>query len=206
MPEIPTKANGMQESTQSAITGDHRGSVSRADFKDRAFVERVLRGCLRGDTRAMETIYTAYKTPLYNLAYRFTYAGTGAEDLLQEIFIKVFRNIHSLKKPGAFDAWIYRIAANTCISFGRKRKMIEEEYLDGQRYAGGSNGRDHHIRLNLEQVVRKLPAKQRAVFVLHDVQGFTHRDIAGMMKCSEGTSKSQLYKARMKLRNLLADD
>lgn len=198
--------NGMQESIQSRLAESYRGSVSREDFKNRAFVERVLRECLDGDTGAMERIYIAYKRPLYNLAYRFTYPHSGAEDLLQEIFIKILRNIHRLKKPGAFDAWIYRIAINTCISFSRKRQVIEEEYLDEEGYVTGSNGGDHDIRLNLEPAVRKLPAKQRAVFILYDVQGFSHREIAGMMKWTEGTSKSQLFKARMKLRNLLADD
>lgn len=198
--------NGMQESTQSKLAEGYRGSVSREDFKNRAFVERILRECLNGDTGAMEKIYIAYKTRLYNLAYRFTYDSSGAEDLLQEIFIKVLRNIDRLKKPGAFDAWIYRIAINTCISFSRKRKMIEEIYLDEGEYFTGSNEGDHHIRLDLEQAVRKLPAKQRAVFILYDVQGFSHREIAGIMKWTEGTSKSQLFKGRMKLRNLLTDN
>ena len=198
--------NDMQESTQPILVKSHRGAVSRGDFKNKVFVESVLRKCLNGDTGAMEEIYIAYKTPLYNLAYRFAHANSGAEDLLQEIFIKVFRNIYGFKKPGAFDAWIYRIAINTCISFSRKRKVIEEEYLDEREYVTGSNGGDHRTRMDLEQVVRKLPAKQRAVFILYDVQGFSHREISGIMKLTEGTSKSQLFKARMKLRNHLESD
>ena len=196
----------MQASTQSRSVKGHRGAVSRGDFKDKAFVESVLTKSRNGDTGAMEKIYIAYKTPLYNLAYRFTHASSGAEDLLQEIFIKILRNIHRLKKPGAFDAWIYRIAVNTCISFSRRRKMIEEEYLDEREYFTGSSGGDYQVRINLEQAVRRLPAKQRAVFILYDVQGFSHREISGIMELTEGTSKSQLFKARMKLRNLLESD
>ncbi|MEE8398200.1 MAG: RNA polymerase sigma factor, partial [Desulfobacterales bacterium] len=189
----------MLESTQLKPTEGTTGAVTRQEFKDRAFVENILRKCIMGDTGAMETVYIAYKTPLYNLAYRFTHASSGAEDLLQEIFIKVLQNIHRLKKHGAFDAWIYRIAVNTCISFTRKRKMIDEEYLDERPYSTGSNGGNHLDILDLKGAVRKLPAKQKAVFILYDMQGFSHREIAEIMKWTEGTSKSQLFKARMKL-------
>lgn len=193
----------MQASTPMKSAEARRATVSREDFKNRIFVDNVLRECLGGDTGAMEKIYIAYKTPLYNLAYRFTHVNAEAEDLLQEIFIKVFRNIHRLKKYGAFDAWVYRIAVNTCIGFSRKRKMIEEPYLDEGEYSSGSDGSDHPIRMDLERAVKRLPAKQRAVFILHDVEGFSHIEIAGIMKWAEGTSKSQLFKARMKLRNHL---
>jgi len=176
--------------------------VSRKDFKDGRYVERLL----QSGVGAIEDIYTAYSRPLFNLAYRFTHTVSDAEDLSQEIFIRIFKSLNRIREYRAFDGWIYRIAVNTCISFTRKRRPNEREYSDEADYAGESNTGDKTGRIQLKEAIHQLPAKQKAVFILHDIQGFSHREAAGIMKWSEGTSKSQLFKARMKLRKILRAD
>lgn len=165
----------------------------------------VIRRCQDGDRKAMEEIYSDYKSSLFNLTYRYTRDLSSAEDLLQDIFIKIFTRISKLRSPEAFNAWVYRTAINTCISSIRKSgrgKHIPLNEMDKPDKAEADN---IHIRLDMEKAVSILPPKQKAVFLLHDVQGFTHGEIAQIMKWSEGTSKSQLFRARMKIRGHLKD-
>lgn len=153
----------------------------------------------------MEEIYTDYKSSLFNLTYRYTRDLSSAEDLLHDIFIKIFTRIKKLRSPEAFNTWVYRTAINTCISSVRRsgrRKQISLNETDKPDEAKAENV---HIRLDMEKAVSILPPKQKAVFLLHDAQGFTHGEIAQVMKWSEGTSKSQLFKARMRIRRYLKD-
>ena len=151
----------------------------------------------------MEMVYINYKTPLFNLAYRFAGNYSSAEDLLQDIFIKIFTKIDRLRSPEAFNSWLYRIAINTCMSFARKKGKAKEVSLDEIDNAGHSQYDKHPFKGELEYAIQILPPKQKSVFLLHDVQGYTHIEIAEIMKLTEGTSKSQLFKARMKIRNHL---
>lgn len=178
-----------------------QGDYQEKNDKDLIF--DLVRGCQEGDTEAMESIYTAYKSSLFNLAYRFTSDSFLAEDLLQEIFIKIFLNIKKLRSPEAFTTWLYRIAVNTCMSFVRKKGKTREVAMEEIKDAGHSENTGNQVRLQLEQALKVLPPRQKIVFQLHDVEGFTHTEIARIMKSSEGTAKSQLFKARMKIRNYL---
>ena len=165
----------------------------------------IIRRCQDGDTNAMEEIYRGYKSSLFNLTYRYTRDLSSAEDLLQDIFIKIFTRIRKLRSPEAFNAWVYRTAINACISSTRRSgrgKHIPLNEIDKPDQAEAANT---HIRLDIEKAVSILPPKQKAVFLLHDVQGFTHGEIAQVMKWSEGTSKSQLFKARIKIRDQLKE-
>lgn len=158
--------------------------------------------CRDGDEEAMEMIYLRYRTALFNLAYRFSYSRLDAEDLLQDIFIKVLSNIGQLRNTSAFKTWLFRIAVNTCINSRSKRcnTISFEEFKESDHNPGTA---DNPIQQSVEQAVRTLPPKQRSVFLLHDVQGMTHDEIAKIMRCSNGTSKSQLFNARMKIRQYL---
>lgn len=175
------------------------------DFKDRDFIIDLVNRCQNGDTDAMEKVYIAYKPSLLNLTYRFTGETSLAEDLLQDIFIKIFINIKKLRSPGAFNSWLYRIAVNSCISYTRKRGRRKEVPLEEREIEnpGSYENSESQVRQQLVQAINTLPPKQKAVFQLHDVEGFTHAEIARIMKSSEGTAKSQLFKARMKIRNFL---
>ena len=186
-------------------SGEKKRQAEYRDFKNRDFLIGTVKQCQNGDTEAMENIYIAYKSSLFNLIYRFTGDFSLAEDLLQDIFVKVFTNIKGLRSPDAFNSWLYRITINACMSFGRKkgkRKEVPINELEKTGHGHIDNDKNQ-IRQQLEQAIAILPPKQKIVFQLHDVQGYTNAEIAGIMRCSEGTAKSQLFKARMKIRNFL---
>jgi len=185
------------------LTRENKHHFDYNDFKNKDFLFDVVNRCQDGDTKAMEMVYIGYKSPLLNLAYRFTGDSSLAEDLLQDIFIKTFTNIKKLKSTGAFNSWIYRIAVNTCMSFVRKKGKTKEVSLNEIEDVAHSEDDENQVKQQLEQAIKILPPKQKIVFQLHDVQGFTHAEIAKIMKSSEGTAKSQLFKARMKIRNFL---
>jgi len=164
----------------------------------------------QGDASAMEMIYGRFRKALFGLAYRHTYNRTSAEDLLQDIFVKIFTNIDDVDRPETFTGWVYRIALNTCYSHLRERRVeIEKgvplDDVEGVLRQNGDEEASHDIRGPLEEAVRRLPPKLRQIFLLHDVQGFKHEEIGRMMRLSAGTSKSQLFKARLKIRGFLKD-
>ena len=187
------------------LSGEKKDQIEDHDFKDKDSIIDLVNRCQDGDTDAMEKLYVAYKSSLLNLAYRFTGDSSLAEDLFQDIFIKIFINIKKLRSPGAFNSWLYRIAVNTCMSYARKKVRTKEVPLKEEEIEnpGNSENSGSQVRQQLAQAVKVLPPRQKAVFLLHDVEGFTHSEIAGIMRSSEGTAKSQLFKARMKIRNFL---
>ena len=185
-------------------SGEKMQQVGYRDFKNKDFLSETVKQCQEGDAGAMEKVYIAYKSSIFKLTYRFTGDSSLAEDLLQDIFIKIFTSIKKLRSPDAFNSWLYRIAVNTCMSFARKKKRIKEvpllkEIEDADFIEDGEN----HVRQQIVQAMDILPPKQKIVFQLHDVQGFTSAEIARIMRSSEGTAKSQLFKARMKIRNFI---
>ena len=184
---------------------------SRAALLGEASFSDLIRLAQGGDTGAMEAIYNRLKTPLFNLAFRYTYNRAAAEDLLQEIFLKVFSHLEDVQNMDTFVAWAYRIALNTCFSYLRQKKIelqktvsltdVESTVQDIGRGVSPEND----IRKPLDKAIETLPHRLREIFLLHDVQGFKHEEIARMLGLSVGTSKSQLFKARLKLRNYLID-
>ncbi len=161
-----------------------------------------------GDEGAMEEIYERYKTPLFHLAYRYTYDRVTAEDLLQDIFVKIFTHMKDVQKEETFVAWMYRIATNTCFSFLRSRRSrggrpIALSEVEGKKEEAVYDGHEDSLAVPLEEALRELPDRLRSVFLLHDVQGYKHGEIARMLGVSVGTSKSQLFKARMRIREWL---
>jgi RNA polymerase sigma-70 factor, ECF subfamily len=179
---------------------------------DTADLEDLLRRGREGDEKAFEALYRRYKDRVFRLAYRHTGNSAAAEDLLQDIFLNVFRSLDGVKQADTFSAWIYRVSLNACYSYlrGKKRRTqesvplssVEETAASPDDDAGGI--RDGWTR-TLDEAVRRLPKKLGRVFVLHDVEGFKHEEIARLLGCSVGTSKSQLFRARMKMRNMLKE-
>jgi len=184
---------------------------SRAALLGEASFADLIRLAQGGDTGAMEAIYNRLKTPLFNLAFRYTYNRAAAEDLLQEIFLKVFNHLEDVQKADTFVAWAYRIALNTCFIYLRQKKAEFHKTVSLTDVEGTVQdiGRDvspeNDIRKPLDEAIGTLPHRLREIFLLHDVQGFKHEEIARMLGLSVGTSKSQLFKARLKLRNYLID-
>ena len=172
-------------------------------FKNKDDLLDVVKRCQNGDTRAMEMVYNGYKSSLFNIAYRYSGNHFSAEDLLQDIFIKIFKNIAKLRSPEAFSGWLYRTAINTCINFVRRKGKTKQVSFNEVETVDHLEAGPAPIRQDIERAISTLPLKQRAVFLLHDVQGFTHEEISRIMKWTEGTSKSQLFKARMKIRKYM---
>jgi RNA polymerase sigma-70 factor (ECF subfamily) len=170
----------------------------------------LIRRSQEGDEGAMEKIYEHYKRPLFNLAYRYTSDRLAAEDLLQDIFVKVFSHLGEVDRDETFVAWMYRIAINTCYSYLRSRRSREARSvslseIEGKKEEAVTDRHEESLAGPVEEALRTLPEKLRAVFVLHDVEGHTHEEIGRMLGFTVGTSKSQLFKARMRIREFLKE-
>ena len=156
---------------------------------------------------AFETIYQQHAARLYSLACRIAGSVEDGEDLLQEIFLQAHRKMGSFKGDAALGTWLYRLALNHCLDFVRSRqaKMGKlTESLDAQNAREPASRRDTPIaRIDLDRALQRLPDGCREAFVLHDVEGFDHKEVGELLGIAEGTSKSQVFKARLRLRGLL---
>lgn len=183
--------------------------VSEPPGATRAAVQpELLDRARNGDIGAMESIYGQLKRPVFGIAWRYTGNAAAAEDLLQDVFLKVFANIRDVRDPETFPAWVYKIAVNTCFSYLRKSKTRLEKTVplsdvEGRLDEAVYDTHETDLRKSLDEATAALPPGLRSVFLLYDVQGFKHEEIARILGCSVGNSKSQLFKARMKIREFL---
>jgi RNA polymerase sigma-70 factor (ECF subfamily) len=192
------------------MTADKRDKDTGSFPGPPASLSSLISRSRQGDEGAMEEIYDRYKRPLFNLAYRYTFDRVAAEDLLQDIFIKIFTHMKDVQKDETFVAWMYRIAINTCYSFLRRRRSrsgqtIALSEVEGKKEEAVYDDHEDSLAAPLDQALQELPERLRAVFLLHDVQGYKHGEIARMLGVSVGTSKSQLFKARMRIREWLKE-
>ncbi len=181
-------------------------------FSDEAALRGLVDGCRAGDAAAMETVYRTFRKPVFGIIYRHVFNRDTAEDLLQDVFIKVFANMDNVRDVKTFPAWIYRIAMNACYSHLRHSRAVggEPVSLDAVESAAGvespgESGPGRDLKGAIDQAIAVLPQGLKQVFILHDVQGFKHEEIAGIVGCSSGTSKSQLFKARLRIRAFLKE-
>jgi RNA polymerase sigma-70 factor (ECF subfamily) len=161
-----------------------------------------------GDLTAAEALYEMFKRPVFGLIYRHTQNSAVAEDLLQDVFLKILTHLRDVRDTKTFPGWVFRIALNTCYSHLRQKKaqgdkLVPLADIEERLEAPGAEAVERDLRGPLNQAVRALAPRLRSVFVLHDVQGFKHEEIARTLQCSVGTSKSQLFKARIKVRDFL---
>ena len=169
---------------------------------DRALVER----CLSGAPGAFDELYRRFAPKVYSLACRMAGSRTTGEDLLQEIFLLVYRKLGTFKGEAALGTWVYRLATNCCVDYlrGRHHRLDQaSEELDEAAALPAVRQRQRVDPIDLERAIEALPAGYRAAFVLHDVEGLDHAEVARRLGVAEGTSKSQVHKARMKMRALL---
>jgi RNA polymerase sigma-70 factor (ECF subfamily) len=164
----------------------------------------------KGDIAAFEKLYERHNRRVYSLCLRMTQNAAEAEDLAQEAFIQLFRKIGSFRGDSAFTTWLHRLTVNQCLMHFRKRsvkleKTTEEGETPIQIVSGTENPNAMPVmdRIALDNALTQLPPGYRTVFVLHDVEGHEHEEIAKILGVAVGTSKSQLHKARMKLRKIL---
>src|SRR6266705_7012114 len=169
--------------------------------------EDLVARCQAGDVEAFETIYRQHASRLYTLACRMAGSPEDGEDLLQEIFLQAYRKLGSFKGDATLGTWLYRLALNHCLDYVRSRRAKMNKLtsaIEGEIACEPAARRETPIaRLDLERAVERLPEGCREAFVLHDVEGFDHKEVGRLLGIAEGTSKSQVFKARMKLRALL---
>ena len=178
-----------------------------ADPGDRRLAAR----CLRQDMSACEELYRRHGGRLYNVAYRMTGNAADADDLLQEIFLQVFRRLGSFRGESALGTWMYRLAVNCCLDHVRSKAGQQQkataflEDLDSVEPTAAGSWRPDTVldRMELERAIAKLPPSYRAAFVLYDVEGREHHEVGEMLGIAVGTSKSLVHKARRRLRTLL---
>lgn len=190
-----------------------RVAFPRAAAPDPAEADALARAQL-GDHHAFAQLYSLHKRRIYSLCLRMVGNIAEAEDLTQEAFLQLHRKISTFRGESAFSTWLHRLAVNVVLMQLRKKGLslisLDEamEPVPDQspgRVFGSPDLSLHGAidRLALERAVADLPAGYRLVFILHDVEGFEHNEIASMLQCSIGNSKSQLHKARLRLRAVL---
>jgi RNA polymerase sigma-70 factor (ECF subfamily) len=175
----------------------------------------VIKRAQQGDSDAFAALFNAHKARIYSVCLRMTNNAAEAEDLTQDAFLQVFRKIATFRGDSAFSTWLHRIAVNTVLMHFRKRSLcqvsLDEPYSnsDGAKIRREYGTKDSRLagcidRMTLALVIRELPHGYRTIFLLHEVEGYEHQEIAEMLGCSVGNSKSQLHKAKVRIRELLA--
>src|ERR1700704_821255 len=186
------------------------GDENLPDNSERSLVQRAQ----RGDEQAFATLFQLHKKRVYSVCLQMTKDVADAEDLTQEAFMQVFRSVNSFRGDSAFSTWLYRVAVNTVLMKLRRRKSppvlsldepVSSESPSLRRDFGKS---DPHLsgavdRIALRRALQELPEGCRKIFALHEVEGYQHHEIAQLLHCSIGNSKSQLHKAKLKMRDLL---
>src|SRR5437899_4031793 len=197
------------------LSADRKGDLTdaRKPQGDRLSEAEAIERAKQGDAEAFEILYNLHKRRVYSLCLRMTANTAEAEDLTQEAFLQLFRKIGTFRGESAFSTWLHRMAVNVVLMRLRKKGLalvpleetIETEEESPKKEPGAQDAtlEGSVDRLQLQRAIENLPPGYRMVFVLHDVEGYEHNEIAGIVGCSIGNSKSQLHKARMKLRELL---
>jgi RNA polymerase sigma-70 factor, ECF subfamily len=171
----------------------------------------------QGDSDAFASLFHAHKSTIYSVCLRMTNNIAEAEDLMQDAFLQAFRKLTSFRGDSALSTWLYRIAINTVLMHFRKKKVqqvsLEEPYAPDapadhktpSREYGRSDDRlvGSVDRIALTRAIAELPTGYRTIYLLHEVEGYEHQEIAEMLNCSIGNCKSQLHKAKLRIRELL---
>lgn len=170
----------------------------------------LAQSATKGNMFAFEELYNRHHRRVYSLCLRMLQNTHEAEDLTQEVFIQLYRKIGSFRGDSAFTTWLHRMTVNQVLMHFRKRtvkfeKTTEEGETPEQVVIGTGNQDKMPIvdKIALDSAIALLPDGYKKVFVLHDVEGYEHEEVARILGCSVGTSKSQLHKARLKMRKLL---
>lgn len=192
---LPTSADAVSEPESDVRIGSDYELAQRAST---------------GDMIAFEELYSRHNRRVYSLCLRMTQSAPEAEDLTQEVFIQLYRKIGSFRGDSAFTTWLHRLTVNQVLMHFRKRSVKLEQTTDEgetpiQVVVGTENPNTMPVvdKIALDKAIAQLPRGYKTVFILHDIEGLEHEEIARSLGCSVGTSKSQLHKARMKLRMLL---
>ena len=175
----------------------------------------VIKRAQQGDSEAFTCLFHGHKAKVYSLCLRMTQNVAEAEDLTQDTFVMVYRQIGAFRGDSAFSTWLHRVAVNTVLMHFRKRSLrqvsLDEPYTDKD---GAKINREYGVkddrlegcvdRVALASAIKDLPIGYRRTFLLHEIGGYKHQEIAEILNCCVGTSKSQLHKAKLRIRTTLA--
>ena len=213
-----TAASGTTKRGLRRITLGAAGKGNLTDAKrlqgDKPTEAEAIERAKQGDAEAFQFLYNLHKRRVYSLCLRMTGNTASAEDLTQEAFLQLFRKIGTFRGESAFSTWLHRMSVNVVLMQLRKKNLPLvplDEAMEGddegvaRKEPGAPDERltGSIDRLHLKSAVDELPPGYRTIFLLHDVEGYEHNEIAGIVGCSIGNSKSQLHKARIKMRELL---
>lgn len=165
----------------------------------------LINGCLEGDRRMQEELYRRFSPRMYGVCLRYAGSAEEAEDILQEGFIKIFKKLGSFRGDGSFEGWVRRIFVNTAIEHFRRKRYLqpvtekEENSIEGKSLSA----LDDLAEKDILALVRQLSPGYRTVFNMYVVEGYTHKEIGDMLGISEGTSKSQLSRAKVILQDMV---
>jgi RNA polymerase sigma-70 factor (ECF subfamily) len=191
----------------SVVVSDSIGPNPSTMGEDKAAALDSVRRAQAGDVDAFERLYRENAGRVYALCLRLQ-GGDGAQatELMQDVFIKAWRRLATFRGDCAFSSWLHRLAVNTMLENARSDRRRIARVLpmeDTSRLASAARSSGVDLRMDMEDAIASLPKGARLAFVLHDVEGFDHKEVAAMLGIAEGTSKSQVFKARMKLRTML---
>ena len=210
----------MQSNTSEAFMANSFGSPEESPAagqtgNDNISEQETIRQAQQGDAAAFERIYRRYNRRVYALCLRMTKNQADAEDLTQEAFLQVFRKIHTFRGDSAFFTWFHRLSVNIVLMSLRRRRALEIPLENDGSHEEEPGARstvpgvpDPSLtglfdRENLKRALSQMPSGYKRMLVLHDVFGYEHNEIAAALECSVGNSKSQLHKARVRMRSLL---
>jgi RNA polymerase sigma-70 factor (ECF subfamily) len=162
-------------------------------------IDTIVKSCQSGDRLAFKHLYDLHSSKAYNTAYRILQNADLTKDAVQDSFIKVYKNICSFKFESSFSTWFYRILVNTCLDYLRKKNI--QAVFEVERYDEDEYSKD--IKEILDKEIAGLPDAYRTVFILYEIEGFSHSEISSILKIAVGTSKSNLNRAKEILKTKL---
>ena len=173
----------------------------------------LIRMAQQGNADAFSTLFNAHKAKVYSICLRMTGNTAEAEDLMQDAFLQVFRKLAGFRGDSALSTWLYRVTVNTVLMHFRRKGLRQVSLDEPVSRPAGSLKREHGKiddrltssadRIDITRAMKELPTGYRTIFMLHEVDGYEHHEIAGILRCSIGNSKSQLHKAKTRMRELL---
>jgi RNA polymerase sigma-70 factor, ECF subfamily len=186
-------------------------AASPATVAARATDYELTRRAAAGDMQAFEELFRKHRRLVYGLSLRMTQDVAEAEDITQEVFVLLFRKVGGFRGEANFTTWLHRLTVNQVLMRFRRKRARREDSLEDEEgqprepeRPSASKSAQLVDRIALESAIARLPPGYRAAFVLHDIEGYDHEEVARLLGCAVGTSKSQLHKARTKLRKILA--
>jgi RNA polymerase sigma factor (sigma-70 family) len=176
-------------------------------FTENIPVSQLITDCINGCPKMQQTLYSRFAAKMYQVCLRYTDNNSDdAKDVLQDGFVKVFKNLHKFRHDGSFEGWIRTIITRTALSQIREKNKKVTSYNTDLLHAVKDTETGIADRLaekDIISIVKKLPPGYRKIFMLYVIEGYNHREIAVLLNCSEGTSKSQLYRSKTRLQEIL---